>query len=85
MNDHQRAGFAQAIEGCPTPYRDDSSVAFFVIWISGCGRNSACRRGEQTLSREVRSMGYGKLSARPRHRAQDIDTAETFKKNPPPL
>ncbi len=33
-----------------------------------------------TLSRELRSMGYRKLSARPRHHAQDPDAIESFKK-----
>ncbi|RWI99638.1 MAG: winged helix-turn-helix domain-containing protein [Mesorhizobium sp.] len=39
---------------------------------------------EQTVGREVRSMGYRKLSARPRHHAQDADAAEVFKKTSPP-
>jgi transposase len=34
----------------------------------------------QTLSRELRSLGYRKLSARPRHHAQDPDAIEAFKK-----
>jgi transposase len=33
-----------------------------------------------TLSRELRALGYRKLSARPRHRAQDPDAIEAFKK-----
>jgi hypothetical protein len=35
---------------------------------------------KQTLSRELRAMGYRKLSARPRHHAQDADAIPTFKK-----
>jgi len=38
----------------------------------------------QTLSRELRALGYRKLSARPRHHAQDPDTLELFKKTSPP-
>lgn len=38
----------------------------------------------QTLSREVRAMGYRKLSARPKHHAQAIGAIETFKKTSPP-
>ena len=34
----------------------------------------------QTLSRELRSLGYRKLSARPRHHAQDPNAIEAFKK-----
>jgi transposase len=39
---------------------------------------------KQTLSRELRAMGFRKLSARPRHHAQDIEALETFKKTSPP-
>jgi transposase len=39
---------------------------------------------EQTLSRTLRSMGYRKLSARPRHHAQDPEAAAIFKKTSPP-
>ena len=34
----------------------------------------------QTLSRELRRLGYRKLSARPRHQAQDPAAQEAFKK-----
>jgi len=34
----------------------------------------------QTLSRELRAMGYGKLSARPRHHGQAEGAIEDFKK-----
>ena len=35
---------------------------------------------KQTLSRELRAMGYRKLSARPRHHEQAAGAVETFKK-----
>jgi transposase len=35
----------------------------------------------QTLSRELRAMGYRKLSARPRHHAQAAGAIEAFKKS----
>lgn len=37
----------------------------------------------QTLGRELRSMGYRKLSARPRHHAQEPETIDEFKKSFP--
>ena len=40
---------------------------------------------EQTLSRVLREMGYRKLSARPRHHAQDPAAADAFKKTSPPV
>lgn len=38
----------------------------------------------QTLSRELRAMGYRKLSARPKHHAQAAGAIEAFKKTSPP-
>ena len=38
---------------------------------------------KQTLSRELRAMGYRKLSARPRHHAQAAGAIEDFKKVSP--
>jgi hypothetical protein len=35
---------------------------------------------EQTMSRELRKMGYRKLSARPRHHARAEGAIEDFKK-----
>jgi len=39
---------------------------------------------KQTLSRELRAMGFRKLSARPRHHAQNEYAIEAFKKTSPP-
>jgi hypothetical protein len=39
---------------------------------------------KQTLSRELRNMGFRKLSARPRHHAQDEEAAAAFKTYGPP-
>jgi transposase-like protein len=38
-----------------------------------------------TLSREVRALGYRKLSARPRHRAQTDGAVDLFKRLSPPV
>ena len=35
---------------------------------------------ETTVGRELRRLGYRKLSARPQHRAQDEGAADDFKK-----
>lgn len=39
---------------------------------------------KQTLSRELRAMGFRKLSARPRHHAQNEYAIAAFKKTSPP-
>jgi Winged helix-turn helix len=45
--------------------------------------NAYSRSSQQTLSRELRAMGYRKLSARPRHHAQTEGAIEDFKKVSP--
>ena len=39
---------------------------------------------KQTLSRELRALGYGKLSARPRHHQKNEAAVAAFKKTSPP-
>lgn len=84
LNDEQRAALAQAIERGPTPYLDGVvrwRLRDLAQWIWEEFRVSV---SEETLGREVRAMGYRKLSARPRHHAQDTEAAEAFKKTSPP-
>ncbi|HHW78782.1 MAG TPA: IS630 family transposase [Xanthomonadaceae bacterium] len=83
LNDDQRAALAQAIERGPTPYLDGVvrwRLCDLAQWIWEEFRVSVI---EETLGREVRAMGYRKLSARPKHHARDADAAEAFKKNFP--
>ena len=40
---------------------------------------------KQTLSRELRAMGYRKLSARPRHHAKNEAAVAAFKKTSRPV
>lgn len=84
LNDDQRAALAQAIERGPTPYLDGVvrwRLCDLAQWIWEEFRVSVI---EETLGREVRAMGYRKLSARPKHHARDADAAEAFKKTSPP-
>lgn len=82
LNDEQRAALAQAIDCGPTPYLDGVvrwRLCDLALWIWEEFRISV---SEETLGREVRAMGYRKLSARPRHHEQDGEAAETLKKLP---
>ena len=84
LNDDQRSALAQAIERGPTPYLDGVvrwRLCDLAQWLWEEFRISV---SVQTLGREVRALGYRKLSARPRHYTQDADAAETFKKTSPP-
>jgi transposase len=80
LNDAQRRVIAQMIESGPIP-AVHGVVRWRLIdlaqWIFEEFRITVAK---QTLSRELRAMGYRKLSARPRHHAQAAGVVEDFKK-----
>ena len=80
LNARYRAALAAAVESGPDP-----SVHGVVRWriIDLCQwmwTEFEVRVSKQTLSRELRAMGYRKLSARPRHHAQAVGAIVAFKK-----
>ena len=85
LNDGQRQALARMIESGPIP-AVHGVVRWRLIdlahWIFEEFRITIAK---QTLSRELRSMGYRKLSARPRHHAQAAGAIEDFKKAFPPV
>ncbi len=80
LNDTHRAALAAIIESGPIP-AIHGVVRWRIIdlcqWIYEEFRIVVAK---QTLSRELRAMGYRKLSARPRHHAQAAGAIEDFKK-----
>ena len=83
LNDTHRAALAAIIESGPIP-----SVHGVVRWriVDLCQwiwEEFRVVVAKQTLSRELRAMGYRKLSARPRHHAQADGAIEVFKKTSP--
>jgi transposase len=83
LNDVQRQAIARMIESGPIPAAH-GVVRWRLIdlaqWIYEEFRITIAK---QTLSRELRAMGYRKLSARPRHHAQVEGAIEDFKKTSP--
>ena len=83
LNDGQRQVLARMIESGPIP-AVHGVVRWRLIdlaqWIFEEFRITIAK---QTLSRELRAMGYRKLSARPRHHAQAEGAIEDFKKTSP--
>jgi transposase len=80
FKDAHRAALAEMIENGPVP-----AVHGVVRWriIDLCQwvwDEFEIIVSRQTLSRELRTMGYRKLSARPRHHAQAAGAIEAFKK-----
>ena len=83
LNDTQREAIARMIESGPIP-AVHGVVRWRLIdlsqWIFEEFRITIAK---QTLSRELRAMGYRKLSARPRHHAQAEGAIDNFKKASP--
>jgi transposase len=85
LNETHRAALAAAIESGPIP-----AVHGVVRWriIDLCQwlwDEFQVSVSKQTLGRELRAMGYRKLSARPRHHAQAANAIDNFKKVSPPF
>lgn len=83
LNDRHRRALAAMVESGPMP-----AVHGVVRWriIDLCQwvwDEFEINVSPQTMSRELRGLGYRKLSARPRHHAQAACAIEDFKKNGP--
>jgi transposase len=84
LNNSQREALAHIVERGPTPAIHGVvrwRLKDLTLWTWEEFRISL---SETTLSRELRPLGYRKLSARPRHYAQDPEALELFKKVSPP-
>ncbi len=84
LNEVQRRALAQVVESGPIPAAHGVArwrLADLVQWV---WEEFRIRISVQTLSRELRALGYHKLSARPCHYAQDADAMAAFKKTSPP-
>ena len=80
LNVTHRAALVRAIETGPIP-----AVHGVVRWriidlAKMLFHDFSLSVSRPTLSRELRALGYRKLSARPKHHAQDPDAIEAFKK-----
>ena len=84
LNDRQRQALVNIVESGPMPAIHGVvrwRLKDLTLWVWEEFRISI---SETTLSRELRSLGYRKLSARPRHYAQNPEALELFKKVSPP-
>lgn len=83
LGDAQRQALARIVESGPIP-----AVHGVVRWrlidlMQWLWEEFRISIAKQTLSRELRAMGFRKLSARPRHHAQNESAVEAFKKTSP--
>jgi transposase len=83
LTDAHRQGLLQIVESGPIP-----AVHGVVRWrlidlAQWVFEEFRITISKQTLSRELRALGFRKLSARPRHHAQDAEALAAFKKTSP--
>jgi transposase len=79
-----RAALARAVEEGPTPWRDGVVRWRLIDLVQWVWETFGVSVSETTMGRELRAMGFRKLSARPRHHAQDPEVLEAFKKRTSP-
>jgi len=80
LDEAQRRALVEIVESGPIP-----AVHGVVRWrlldlVQWMGEEFGVSVSRQTLGRELNSLGYAKLSARPRHHAQDREAMSAFKK-----
>ena len=84
LDARQRAALARRIEDGPVPAVDGVVRWRLVDLCQWVFEEFRIPVSMQTMSRQVRAMGYRKLSARPRHHAQAEGAIDAFKKTSPP-
>ncbi len=83
LNDEHRAALASILESGPIPAIDGVARWRIVDLRQWIFEEFRVVVAQQTLSRVLRTMGYRKLLARPRHHAQAEGAIEEFKKVSP--
>lgn len=84
LNDDQRQALARIVECGPIP-----AIHGVVRWrlidlMQWVWEEFGISLSEPTMSREMKALGYRKISARPHHHAQNEFAIEDFKKTSPP-
>ena len=84
LNDAQRRALARIVESGPIP-----AIHGVVRWrlkdlAEWIWEEFRITLDETTVGREVKALGFAKISARPRHHAQSAWVIEDFKKTSPP-
>lgn len=80
LTSEQRVALARAVEAGPEPWRDGVVRWRRIDLAQWLWEAFGVSVSEATVGRELRVRGFRKLSARPRHYAQDPEAAEAFKK-----
>jgi transposase len=80
LNDAQRQALVEAVERGPIPAIDGVVRWRLIDLVQWLHEEFAVSLDETTVSRELKKLGYVKLTARPRHHARNEFAMEAFKK-----
>jgi transposase len=80
LNDEQRRALAQQVEAVPIPAAHGVVRWRLIDLAQWVWDEFGLSITKQTLSREMRALGFRKLSARPRHHGQNDGAIADFKK-----
>ena len=80
LNDAQRRSLAEQVEAGPIPAAHGVVRWRLIDLAQWVWDEFGLSITKQTLSREMRALGFRKLSARPRHHGQKEDAITDFKK-----
>lgn len=84
LTEEQRAALAATVEAGPKPDIDGVVRWRLIDLAKWAHEELGVSVSRQTLGRELRAMGFTKLSARPQHYAQDEEAIAAFKKTSAP-
>ena len=79
LTPEHRAALANAVEAGPEPWPDGVVRWRLIDLVQWLWEEFWVSVSAATVGRELRALGFRKLSARPRHYAQDPEAAEAFK------
>ena len=85
LNDEQRRALADIVEAGPIPAAHGVVRWRLIDLAQWLWDEYGLSISKQSLSREMRALGFRKLSARPRHRGQKPQDIADFKKASPPV
>lgn len=83
LTDAQRTKLRAAVEDGPKPYLDGVVRWRLLDLVQWAREEFGVSISRQTMGRELRAMGFRRLSARPQHYAQNPEAIEAFKKTSP--
>lgn len=84
LSDMQRAALARLVERGPIPAVDHVVRWRLIDLAAWVWEEFGISVSEATMSRQMKALGFAKISARPRHYAQDEEAIVAFKKTSPP-